>query len=71
MHDLRYTCASYHLHRDPHARKVQELLGHSTITLTLNTYSHLIPGAHREIGHLVEDLFHEMEEGDDGEEAKG
>ncbi len=58
VHDLRHTCASYYLHRDTHPKKVQELLGHSSITLTMNTYSHLIPGTHREIAHLVEDLFH-------------
>jgi integrase len=57
VHDLRHTCASYYLLRDTHPKKVQELLGHSTITLTLNTYSHLIPGTHREIADLVEDLF--------------
>jgi len=57
VHDLRHTCASYYLHRDTHPKKVQELLGHASITLTLNTYSHLIPGTHREIAHLVEDLF--------------
>lgn len=57
VHDLRHICASYYLHRDTHPRKVQELLGHASITLTQNTYSHLIPATHREIAHLVEDLF--------------
>jgi integrase len=58
VHDLRHTCASYYLHQDTHPRKVQELLGHASITLTLNTYSHPIPGTHRDIANLVEDLFH-------------
>ncbi len=71
VHDLRHTCASYYLHRDTHPKKVQELLGHSTITLTMNTYSHLIPGTHQEIANLVEDLFHEREEPEEGQEAKG
>jgi hypothetical protein len=37
----------------------------------MNTNSHLIPGTHREIANLVEDLFHETEGPEDGQEAKG
>jgi integrase len=42
FHDLRHTTASILLENNVHPKIVQELLGHSTVTLTLNTYSHII-----------------------------
>ena len=44
FHDLRYTCATLLLSKGTHAKLVQELLGHSTIAVTLVTYSHVLPG---------------------------
>ncbi len=44
FHDLRHTCATILLSRGVHAKFVQELLGHSTIAITLDTYSHVLPG---------------------------
>jgi integrase len=44
FHDLRHTCATLLLGRGVHAKLVQELLGHSTISVTLDTYSHVLPG---------------------------
>lgn len=44
FHDLRHTCATLLLSRGVHAKLVQELLGHSTISITLDTYSHVLPG---------------------------
>ncbi len=44
FHDLRHTCATLLLQRDVHPKYVQELLGHANIAITLDTYSHVIPG---------------------------
>jgi integrase len=44
FHDLRHTCATILLSRGVHAKYVQELLGHATIAITLDTYSHVLPG---------------------------
>jgi integrase len=44
FHDLRHACATLLLGRDVHAKLVQELLGHRTISVTLDTYSHVLPG---------------------------
>lgn len=44
FHDLRHTCATLLLSRGVHAKFVQELLGHATIAITLDTYSHALPG---------------------------
>ena len=48
VHDLRHTAASVLLVSGVHPKAVQELLGHSTVTTTLNTYSHLTPLLHEE-----------------------
>ena len=44
LHDLRHTCATLLLGRGVHPKFVQELLGHATISITLDTYSHVLPG---------------------------
>ena len=46
FHDLRHTAATLLLSKGVHVKLVSEMLGHSTITLTLDTYSHLIPAMH-------------------------
>jgi len=42
FHALRHTFATALFSRDVHPKKVQSLLGHSSITQTMDTYSHLI-----------------------------
>jgi integrase len=44
FHDLRHTCATLLLTQGVHPKFVQELLGHATISITLDTYSHVLPG---------------------------
>jgi integrase len=44
FHDLRRTCASLLLTKGVHPKIVSEMLGHSSIAITLDTYSHVIPG---------------------------
>ncbi|TCN00909.1 site-specific recombinase XerD [Paenibacillus sp. BK033] len=43
FHDLRHQSASIMLNEREDIRVVSERLGHSTVTTTLNTYSHLLP----------------------------
>ncbi len=43
FHDLRHTCATLLLSQGVHPKLVQELLGHATIAMTLDTYSHYLP----------------------------
>lgn len=42
FHNLRHTCATLLLGRGVHPKFVQELLGHATIAMTLDTYSHYL-----------------------------
>ncbi len=44
FHDLRHTCAALLIAQGAHPRAIMERLGHSNITVTLNTYGHLLPG---------------------------
>ena len=43
FHDLRHTCATLLLSEGVNAKVVSELLGHASITITLNTYAHVLP----------------------------
>lgn len=44
LHDLRHTHATLMLQQGIHPKIVQERLGHATIAVTLDTYSHVLPG---------------------------
>jgi integrase len=44
LHDARHTHASLMLKQGVHPKIVQERLGHASIQLTLDTYSHVVPG---------------------------
>ncbi len=47
-HDLRHTAATLLLAQGVHPKVVSEMLGHATITLTLDTYSYLVPVLHEQ-----------------------
>ena len=55
FHDLRHTAATLMLQEGINPKIVQERLGHSDISLTLNTYSHVLP-------HMQEDAAEKMDE---------
>lgn len=44
VHDLRHTFATLMLKEDVHAKIVQDILGHASISTTLDIYSHVVPG---------------------------
>jgi integrase len=44
LHDARHTHASLMLKQGVHPKIVQERLGHASIQMTLDTYSHVAPG---------------------------
>ncbi len=48
FHDLRHSCATLLLSLNVHPRIVQEVLGHSTISMTIDTYSHHVAGMQRQ-----------------------
>ena len=50
LYDLRHTCATLLLNANVHPKYVQELLGHASISQTLDTYSHVLQGMDGGIG---------------------
>jgi integrase len=54
FHDLRHTCATLLLGKGVHPKLVQELLGHATIAITLDTYSHVLPGMGDQTANAME-----------------
>jgi integrase len=57
FHDLRHTAATLMLQQEINPKVVQERLGHSDISLTLNTYSHVLPSMQEEAAQKMDDLF--------------
>ncbi len=43
FHDLRHTCATLLLSRNVNVKVVSEMLGHASIRITLDIYSHVLP----------------------------
>ena len=43
FHDLRHTCATLLLCKNINPKIVSEMLGHASIAITLDTYSHVLP----------------------------
>ena len=43
FHDLRHTCATLALSANVNPKVVSEMLGHSTVAITLEIYSHVLP----------------------------
>ena len=60
FHDLRHTHASQLLMAGVNPKIVQERLGHSTIAMTLNTYSHLLPSMQEEAVKALEQKLREV-----------
>ena len=44
FHDLRHTCATIRFMKGQHPKRVSDILGHSSVAITLDIYSHVIPG---------------------------
>jgi integrase len=57
FHDLRHTCATLLLTRGVHPKIVSEMLGHSSIAITLDIYSHVIPGLGDAAAEAMEDVL--------------
>jgi integrase len=57
FHDLRHTAASLLLEKNIHPKLVSELLGHSNVNLTLNTYSHIINPMNKVTSDTMDDMF--------------
>lgn len=59
LHDLRHTNATLALKAGVHPKIVSERLGHSSIAITLDLYSHVTPGISREAAAAVESMMYD------------
>jgi integrase len=57
FHDLRHTCATLLLTRNMNPKIVSEMLGHSTIAITLDTYSHVLPNMRNQAAAAMEEAL--------------
>ena len=57
FHDLRHSTATFRLAVGVEARVVMEMLGHSQISLTMNTYAHVLPSVLGEAAEKLGALF--------------
>jgi len=58
FHDLRHTCATLLLTKSVNPKVVSEMLGHSNIAITLDTYSHVLPNMQDSAARAVEEALH-------------
>lgn len=59
LYDLRHTCATLLLLAGENPKVVSERLGHASITLTLDTYSHVLPSMQEGSADKLEAMFGE------------
>jgi integrase len=57
FHDLRHTCATLLLSKNVNPKVVSEMLGHATIAITLDTYSHVLPTMQESAAKAMEDAL--------------
>jgi hypothetical protein len=57
LYDLRHSCATLLLAANEHPKVVSERLGHASITLTLDTYSHVLPSMQQAASEKLESLL--------------
>jgi site-specific recombinase XerD len=61
FHDLRHSEASIMFNHGITLMVVAKRFGHSKVSVTLDTYSHLIHGLHDDIAHILDDLITPVE----------
>jgi integrase len=57
FHDRRHTCATLLLTKSVHSKIVQEMLGHSSITITLDLYSNVLPDMQEKAVKAMDDIL--------------
>jgi integrase len=57
FHDLRHTCATLLLTKNVNPKVVSEMLGHSNIAITLDTYSHVLPNMQDSAARALEEAL--------------
>ena len=69
FHDLRHSAATLLLSLGVHPKVVQELLGHTQISMTMNIYSHVLPSMQQDAVSRLNSLLLRREEGPVGKDG--
>jgi integrase len=67
FHDLRHSAATLLLSLGVHAKVVQEMLGHTQISMTMDIYSHVLPSMQQDAVSRLNELLIKRNEDDAGE----
>jgi integrase len=67
FHDLRHSAATLLLSLGVHAKVVQEMLGHTQISMTMDIYSHVLPGMQQDAVSKLNTLLLRREDSNGGE----
>lgn len=57
FHDMRHACASFLIAQGVPPRTVMDILGHSQISLTMNTYAHVMPAMKEDAIGLMDSIL--------------
>lgn len=57
LHDLRHTHATLLIQAGVNPKVVQERLGHADVTITLNTYTHVMPDMAKDAANKIENII--------------
>lgn len=57
LYDLRHSCATLLLAANENPKIVSERLGHSSVVITLDTYSHVLPSMQRAASEKIENML--------------
>jgi integrase len=71
FHDLRHTAATLLLTQGVHPKIVQERLGHSQISLTMDTYSHVLPSMQKDAAAKLDGMFTKLQKRERKQVASG
>ncbi len=69
FHDLRYSAAALLPSLGVHPKVVQELLGHTQISMTMDIYSHVLPGMQEDAINRLHDALSKQEDGQEDDEG--
>jgi integrase len=65
FHDLRHSCATFLVAQGVHPRVVMEILGHSQISVTMNTYGHVLPETQQDAVQKLDDVLRRRDTGEE------
>jgi len=71
FHDLRHSAASLLLTVGVHPKIVQEILGHTQISMTMDIYSHVLPGMQEDAMNKLHDALKRKDEDDEDDGLAG